>query len=142
MIKHLDSGCNGAAYCQFLIIPFLKVEGLMNYFNVKNYLFTVLAAMCMSMVLPDALEASVKPRPLGPSKCFQIYYDRVPGQRYHVGRTHALYLQNLVGHFPNIQQYIIPISLYKKGDIENCSLRYIWEPTTIIISPSTFFTIS
>jgi len=55
-------------------------------------------------------------------KCVQVYYDRVPGvvPDYLFGRTHAIFLQNLLGHFPHIQQYIIPIERYERGQLERC----------------------
>ncbi len=58
-------------------------------------------------------------------KCIQIFYDRVPKEgEYVFGRTHALYLQNLAGHFSNIQQYIRPIETYKRGDVEKCHATF------------------
>jgi uncharacterized protein YdaL len=54
------------------------------------------------------------------TKCVRIYYDRVPDAKptYHFGRVHALFLQNLLGHFPNVQQHVIPIQRYRPGDID------------------------
>ncbi len=59
-------------------------------------------------------------------KCTQIYYDAVPGAKtpYRYGRTHALELQNLLGHFPHIQQYVIPIEKYEKGQLERCAASF------------------
>ncbi len=55
-------------------------------------------------------------------KCVQIYYDQMPNEnpKYVLGRIHAQLLQNLLGHFPHIQQYIAPIESYQKGEIEKC----------------------
>ncbi len=55
-------------------------------------------------------------------KCVQIYYDRAPGEipQFTFGRSSALAIQNLLGHFPAIQQYIIPVEKYEKGQIERC----------------------
>jgi hypothetical protein len=64
--------------------------------------------------------ARVKVNPLGPPKCANIYYDRSPKAGYTFGRTHALFLQNLLGHFPNIQQYVAPIETYIEGEIDRC----------------------
>jgi len=55
-------------------------------------------------------------------KHVRIYYDRVPDANpsHHVGRAHALMLQNLLGHFPNVQQHVIPIERYQAGDMDCC----------------------
>jgi uncharacterized protein YdaL len=56
-------------------------------------------------------------------KTVRIYYDAVPGAEpaYHFGRTHALMLQNLLGHFPEVQQHVIPIERYQAGDMDRCA---------------------
>ncbi len=54
-----------------------------------------------------------------PTKCVQIYYDRV-NPTYTIGRNLTIYLQNLLGHFPNIQRYIIPIEMYQPGQLDRC----------------------
>ena len=56
------------------------------------------------------------------TKRVHIYYDRVPEAKtpYHFGRIHALFLQNLLGHFPHVQQEVIPIQNYQPGDLEQC----------------------
>lgn len=51
--------------------------------------------------------------------CVRVYYDRGPVE-YWIGRTYAIYTQNLLGHFPELQQIIAPIETYKKGEIETC----------------------
>ncbi len=63
---------------------------------------------------------------VGETKCVRIYYDRIPGTnpKYLFGRVHALYLQNLLGHFPRIQQYILPIESYERGDLEKCTASF------------------
>ncbi len=51
------------------------------------------------------------------TKCVRIYYD----SRYKddtTGRVSALYLENLIGHFKHVQQFVSPIEKYKKGDID------------------------
>lgn len=55
-------------------------------------------------------------------KCVQIYYNnREDKEQFkYFGKLHAQMLQNLLGHFPEYQQYVIPIRKYKKGDIERC----------------------
>ncbi len=54
-------------------------------------------------------------------ECVQIYYDKGPtSQNYNFGETYAVYLRNLIAHFPHIKQIIKPIESYSKGEIENC----------------------
>lgn len=57
------------------------------------------------------------------AKCVQIFYDRAPQAQshYYFGRQHAMMLQNLLGHFPHIQQYVKPIEMYETGDLEKCA---------------------
>ena len=59
-------------------------------------------------------------------KCVQIYYDSVPAAspRYRHGRVHALQLQNLLGHFPHIQQFVIPVERYEKGQLGRCAASF------------------
>ncbi len=57
-------------------------------------------------------------------ECVQIFYDRSPDPTYWMGKTYATFLQNLLGHFPEFQQIISPIELYKKGEIENCRATF------------------
>jgi uncharacterized protein YdaL len=56
------------------------------------------------------------------AKCVQIYYDRAPQdpKPFKFGRVHAMYVQNLMGHFPNYQQYVQPMDRYQKGDLDRC----------------------
>lgn len=56
------------------------------------------------------------------NQCVQIYYDKMPNlmRTYYFGRSSAILLQNLLGHFPKWQQYVIPISSYKKGQLDRC----------------------
>jgi len=61
------------------------------------------------------------------TKCVQIYYDHAPttsDPAYYQGRLYAIGLQNLLAHFPTIQQYIIPIELYQKGQLERCEASF------------------
>ncbi len=53
------------------------------------------------------------------NECVQVYYDQGPAD-YWIGRTYGVFTQNLLGHFPELQQIIAPIETYRKGDIENC----------------------
>ncbi len=52
-------------------------------------------------------------------ECVRLYYDHGP-EGYWIGRTYALFAQNLLGHFPELQQIIAPIETYQKGDIATC----------------------
>lgn len=59
-------------------------------------------------------------------KCVQIFYDKVPKATpvYNHGRAQAMLLENLIGHFPHIQQYVAPIESYQKGAIEKCDVSF------------------
>ncbi len=74
------------------------------------------------------------------AKCVNILYDRSPDPKYVFGRTHVIYLQNLLGHFPNIQQFIKPIELYKKGDIEKCHATFYLGTHFMSEIPAAFYT--
>lgn len=54
--------------------------------------------------------------------CIQIFYDKAQksSNPHFVGRIHALFIQNLMGHFPQWKQRLAPIETYKKGELENC----------------------
>lgn len=52
-----------------------------------------------------------------PTKCVRIYYHQSDGEDYE-GRLQAIFLENLVGHFKNIQQFLSPIEQYQAGDLE------------------------
>ncbi|MDX9732090.1 MAG: DUF2334 domain-containing protein [Bdellovibrionales bacterium] len=53
--------------------------------------------------------------------CVLIYYDRSKDPAdYWIGRTYAMFAQNLLGHFPEWQQIVSPIELYRPGEIETC----------------------
>ncbi len=57
-----------------------------------------------------------------PSRCVRIYYDRSDQpESYWIGRTYAMFAQNLLGHFPAWQQIVSPIELYQAGEIETCA---------------------
>lgn len=62
---------------------------------------------------------SINDKPALPDKCVQIYYDRI-NPNYFEGRSTALILENLLAHFPNIQRYVIPIEMYKQGQLDRC----------------------
>lgn len=56
--------------------------------------------------------------------CVQIYYDYAPKNNFYAVRNDIIPLQNLLGHFPNFQQYIIPISQYEKDQLERCDANF------------------
>lgn len=60
------------------------------------------------------------------TKCINIYYDQVPNSKpvYIESRLDAINLQNLLGHFPQYQQYVSPIHLYKKNEINRCQATF------------------
>jgi uncharacterized protein YdaL len=61
-----------------------------------------------------------------PAKCVQIYYDAAPqaAAPYAFGRVHAIFLQNLLGHFPALQQYVLPIESYRSGQLSRCAASF------------------
>lgn len=73
--------------------------------------------------------------------CVLIYYDKVPqNSDYDFGEVYSIYLRNLLGHFPEIQQIVSPIERYQKGEIEKCrSTIYIGSYFENTI-PEDFFT--
>ncbi len=66
--------------------------------------------LCLAFFLGVAAESK---------ECVRVYYDHGP-EGYWMGRTYAVFTQNLLGHFPELQQIIAPIETYKKNDIESC----------------------
>lgn len=72
------------------------------------------------------------------NKCVQIYYDRI-NPAFNDGRAAALVLQNLLGHFPNIQRYVIPIEMYKKNQLERCYASFYLGSTNNSAIPPDFF---
>lgn len=57
-------------------------------------------------------------------ECVHIYYDKSTDTNYNIGKVYATYLQNLLGHFPQYQQIVSPVELYKKGDLEKCKANF------------------
>ncbi len=57
-------------------------------------------------------------------KCIQVFYDKTTDPNYTTGKSYALMLTNLLGHFPEFQEVIGPIELYKKGDLERCHATF------------------
>ncbi len=54
------------------------------------------------------------------NECVRVYYDKSAQADYWMGRTYSIFLQNLLGHFPEYQQIVSPIEYYEKGEIETC----------------------
>ena len=53
--------------------------------------------------------------------CVLIYFDEVPNQpSYNFGEMYSVFLRNLLGHFPEVQQIVSPIERYQAGEINNC----------------------
>lgn len=74
----------------------------------------------MAALAATTTATAVTPPP--PPKCVQIFYDKAPQATtpYYYGRTHAIFAQNLLGHFPHVQQIVSPIEKYKKGQLDKC----------------------
>ncbi|OFZ29049.1 MAG: hypothetical protein A2622_13230 [Bdellovibrionales bacterium RIFCSPHIGHO2_01_FULL_40_29] len=52
--------------------------------------------------------------------CVNIYYDRGPVADYWMGKTYANFVQNLLGHFPHLDQKLGAIEDYRAGQIDEC----------------------
>ena len=57
-------------------------------------------------------------------QCVLIYFDLAEGKNYDLGKIYSKYLQNLLGHFPELVQIISPIERYKTGEIEKCRATF------------------
>lgn len=90
----------------------------------KNVVLTVLFVGLLMTILSSSLVSSkgfAISWPFVRTKCVRIYYDRSKKpESYWMGRTYALFTQNLLGHFPEWQQIVSPIELYQAGEIETC----------------------
>lgn len=78
----------------------------------KRLAMIFLQTILIFIILPQSVFAS---------PCVNVYFDRSQDSKYWMGKTYATFLQNLLGHFPQYQQIVSPIELYKKGDIEKCA---------------------
>ena len=80
--------------------------------TIKQIIFTtsnfLLATLCQSWVLANQNNTP---------DCVKIYYN--PHDK-----EYFIYLQNLLGHFPQFQQILQSIEDYKKGDIEECRASF------------------
>jgi uncharacterized protein YdaL len=80
--------------------------------------------LCLAGLLAGGAPAEAKL--FGQAKapeCVNVFYDRGPAG-YWMGRTYSIMLQNLLGHFPEFQQVVSPIELYRAGDIEKCRATF------------------
>ncbi|MBX3039645.1 MAG: DUF2334 domain-containing protein [Bdellovibrionaceae bacterium] len=75
-----------------------------------------LATSFSAVLLASALVASPPSR-----KCVNIYYDQSKDSSYWMGRTYSIFVQNLMGHFPEFQQIVSPVESYRSGQIDQCA---------------------
>lgn len=65
---------------------------------------------------------AIVPRPADAAKCVQLFYDRPseqePGAAY--GRLLVTFLQNLLGHFPEVEQVVTPVQRYQRHGLDRC----------------------
>lgn len=57
-------------------------------------------------------------------KCVNIFYDQSTDPSAWMGKTYAMLLQNLLGHFPEYQQVVSPVEFYRRGDIDHCHATF------------------
>lgn len=57
---------------------------------------------------------------LAQAECVNIFYDRGPTPDYWMGKTYANFTQNIIAHFPHLDQKLGAIEDYKSGQIEEC----------------------
>lgn len=60
---------------------------------------------------------------LSSDKCINIFYDEGP-EDYIFGRVYAIYLRNLLGHFPERKIRMGEVEKYKSGQIEECQTTF------------------
>lgn len=73
---------------------------------------------------PDSKSAAVTASATPTRECVQIYYDMSPDPNYRMGEIYAIFLQNLLAHFPKYQQIVKPIELYTKGELDQCHASF------------------
>lgn len=83
----------------------------------KRLIIWMLLLFCFAWMTPLTHAAEVRP-------CVRILYDRSRHPDYHLGKIYSIFLQNLLGHFPHIQQIVQPIETYKKGDLNKCKANF------------------
>ncbi len=79
----------------------------------------VLAALA-ALAAPAAPAAAKAPD----GKCVQVFYDRSKDPGHHIGRTAAMFLENLLGHFREFRTLVAPIEDYVPGQIERCHATF------------------
>ncbi len=82
-------------------------------------LLTLLAFVATGFGLSDARAAANAAAPASQS-CVQVFYDAPAGVAHPLGQTQAIFLSNLIGHFPQFSVQVRPIETYRRGQIENC----------------------
>ena len=60
----------------------------------------------------------------GDDKCVQVFYDRSKDPAYSYGRSSAIFLENLLGHFREFRTVVAPIEDYTKGQLERCHASF------------------
>lgn len=58
------------------------------------------------------------------SNCVQVFYDASKNSSYSLGKVYSVFLQNLLGHFPEFQQRVAPIESYKAGQLDQCRTSF------------------
>ena len=53
-----------------------------------------------------------------------IFYDQPTRADDHFGRTYAIMIANLLGHFPKYQTSILPIENYRSGELDRCYANF------------------
>jgi uncharacterized protein YdaL len=98
--------------------------------NVFTYLFISLLALATFSSCSKKTDFSAVDTPVPiltkavSDNCVQVFYDKSTDVNYKLGRTYALMLLNLLGHFPEFQQIVGPIELYQQGDLDKCKATF------------------
>ncbi|MBS0359441.1 MAG: hypothetical protein JSS53_09245, partial [Proteobacteria bacterium] len=104
--------------------------------NPLNYCFLIYFFSFFFFINSPALQAS-------PTKCVQIFYlhnlDLANPSKKFPNLLNAIYLKNLLGHFPNIESHILPIEEYKSGQIEQCFTSFYLGTKSTSTIPQTFY---
>ncbi len=96
----------------------MTVNGKMNMRKYKLGSFASLIVIGLSAISMLAAKSAMAER-----ECVNVFFDRGP-EGYWMGKTYATFLQNLLGHFPEFQQIVSPIELYRKGDLDKCRASF------------------
>lgn len=68
-------------------------------------------------------DAPIAPKLVKKEACASIYYDR-PSSEFTYGQLHAIFLQNLLAHFPKYNSILKPVEYYEQGDMESCAANF------------------